>query len=351
MSLLLFLATLPSLYWAQPVETAPAFRQAGIERLCVPAETAAAWPPPASRSSPSGRRNDRSGRSCRPRACAPGRGGLRLGTALGVRERLALPAEGGRPLLGRRAGGQGGARRRRGVRVRGGRGAGDRPGRPRGPSAGCWRSCRRCRSRRSPGRRRHRGGGRWLTARRRGPEPDGPTNLLFKVVQKEAPDVALNVRIGSKEFPRKEAQNPEAFAALGAPPADGRAPFAAALRQRGGPRSPRPRRRPRAAAPPQLRRPPDRRPARAPPRELGSGRGPRLRRGADGGRGLAPPTARRSSRSGRSAPTRSSTSAPRTDYWPKNSPTASQRRAEVIPPARRSRRLRPPAPARARASS
>ena len=43
MSLLLFLATLPSLYWAQPVETAPALKQAGIERLCVPTEAAAAW--------------------------------------------------------------------------------------------------------------------------------------------------------------------------------------------------------------------------------------------------------------------------------------------------------------------
>ena len=43
MSLLLFLATLPSLYWAQPVETAPALKQAGIERLCVPAPAATAW--------------------------------------------------------------------------------------------------------------------------------------------------------------------------------------------------------------------------------------------------------------------------------------------------------------------
>jgi len=42
-SLLLFLATLPSLYWAQPVETASAVRQAGIEQLCVPPEAAAAW--------------------------------------------------------------------------------------------------------------------------------------------------------------------------------------------------------------------------------------------------------------------------------------------------------------------
>jgi hypothetical protein len=37
-------------------------------------------------------------------------------------------------------------------------------------------------------------------------------NLLFEVVPKDAPDVVLNVRIGSKEFPRKEAQNPETFA-------------------------------------------------------------------------------------------------------------------------------------------
>ena len=37
-------------------------------------------------------------------------------------------------------------------------------------------------------------------------------NLLFAVARKEAPDVALNVRLGSKEFPRTEAQNPESFA-------------------------------------------------------------------------------------------------------------------------------------------
>jgi len=37
-------------------------------------------------------------------------------------------------------------------------------------------------------------------------------NLLFAVTRKEASDVALNVRLGSKEFPRKEAQNPESFA-------------------------------------------------------------------------------------------------------------------------------------------
>jgi hypothetical protein len=37
-------------------------------------------------------------------------------------------------------------------------------------------------------------------------------NLLFEVTRKEAPDVTLNVRLGSKEFPRTEARNPEAFA-------------------------------------------------------------------------------------------------------------------------------------------
>jgi len=42
-SLLLLLATLPSLSWTQPVETTPAVRQAGIERLYVPPEAVAAW--------------------------------------------------------------------------------------------------------------------------------------------------------------------------------------------------------------------------------------------------------------------------------------------------------------------
>jgi len=37
-------------------------------------------------------------------------------------------------------------------------------------------------------------------------------NLLFEVARKEAPDAALNVRLGSKEFPREDASNPESFA-------------------------------------------------------------------------------------------------------------------------------------------
>jgi len=40
---LLFLATLPALSWTQPVETAAAVRQAGVERLYVPPEAVGAW--------------------------------------------------------------------------------------------------------------------------------------------------------------------------------------------------------------------------------------------------------------------------------------------------------------------
>ena len=43
MSLLLWLAALPCLYWAQGLETAPSLKSAGIERVCVPPERAEAW--------------------------------------------------------------------------------------------------------------------------------------------------------------------------------------------------------------------------------------------------------------------------------------------------------------------
>ena len=158
-------------------------------------------------------------------------------------------------------------------------------------------------------------------------------NLLFEAVPKEAPDVALNVRIGSKEFPRKEAQNPEAFAlsvrrrltdekrslrlygsevVLARLVRDaGRARLH--LLNYGG-------------------RPIDGLRVRL----LGSwvpGEALRLRPGARlAVEDLSRPKARRSSPWARSAPTRSSTCAPRTDYRPKNSPTAVQRRAEEIPP-------------------
>jgi hypothetical protein len=42
-SLLVLLAALPALYWPEPVATAPALRDAGIERILVPAEQLEAW--------------------------------------------------------------------------------------------------------------------------------------------------------------------------------------------------------------------------------------------------------------------------------------------------------------------
>jgi hypothetical protein len=43
MNLLLLLAPVTALYWPLTVESAPALRQAGIERLCVPPDQAEAW--------------------------------------------------------------------------------------------------------------------------------------------------------------------------------------------------------------------------------------------------------------------------------------------------------------------
>jgi hypothetical protein len=40
---LLFLLALPLLYWQQGIESAPALKRAGIERLCVPPDQATAW--------------------------------------------------------------------------------------------------------------------------------------------------------------------------------------------------------------------------------------------------------------------------------------------------------------------
>ena len=43
MSLLLWLAALPCLWWTQGVDSAVALKTAGIERVCVPPEQFAAW--------------------------------------------------------------------------------------------------------------------------------------------------------------------------------------------------------------------------------------------------------------------------------------------------------------------
>ena len=43
MSALLLLVSLPALYWPQDISSAPALRQAGIERVCAPPPSAASW--------------------------------------------------------------------------------------------------------------------------------------------------------------------------------------------------------------------------------------------------------------------------------------------------------------------
>ena len=133
MSVLLFLATLPSLYWAQPVETAAAVRQAGIERLCVPAEAAAAWRAAGFTVVPLGEKD----RSERTRLQAPGlRSRAEMASAT-VRPWVFangwrfLRAPGGR-YWGDVPAGKAALAAAEAFRLRGGRGAGDRPRRPRG---------------------------------------------------------------------------------------------------------------------------------------------------------------------------------------------------------------------------
>jgi hypothetical protein len=211
-SLLLFLATLPSLYWAQPAETAPAVRRAGIERLCVPPEAVAAWQGAGLTAVPFGERD----RRARVLLRAPG--------VAGRAERASAT---NRPWVF--------ANGWRYLRARDGRFWSEVPARqsvlaaaeafvygadvvlaidPAGLEDV----------------------GRMLAFLSSVPETDLPGvadiaveddgsaqigevlnlmargNLLFKVVREPAPEVPLNVRVGSKEFPRKDAQNPGAFA-------------------------------------------------------------------------------------------------------------------------------------------
>ncbi len=212
MSVLLFLATLPSLYWAQPVQTAPAVRQAGIERLCVPAEAAAAWRAAGLVVVPLGEKD----RSERTKLSAPG-----------LRSRAEVASASGRPWVF--------ANGWRFLRKPDGRYWGDVPaGKAALAAAEAFAYGADVVLAIDPadleafGRMRA-----FLSSLPDSELPpaadiavvdDGSPpvaevlnlmarrNLLFRVAQREAPDVALNVRVGSKEFPRKDAQNPEAFA-------------------------------------------------------------------------------------------------------------------------------------------
>ena len=212
MSLLLFLATLPSLYWAQTVETAPALKQAGIERLRVPAEAAAAWTAAGFTVVPLEEKE----RSERTTLQAPG-----------LRSRAEVASASVRPWVF--------ANGWRFQRRPDGRYWGDVPaGKAALAAAEAFaygadavlaidpadlESFGRMQAFLSSLPESALPAAVDIAVVDDGSPPIGEIlnlmarrNLLFKVVQKEAPDVALNVRIGSKEFPRKEAQNPETFA-------------------------------------------------------------------------------------------------------------------------------------------
>jgi len=211
-SLLLLLATLPSLYWAQPVETAPAVRRAGIERLCVPLEAVAAWRDAGFAAVPFGEKE----RAARVELQVPG-----------VAGRADVASATNRPWVD--------ANGWRFLRSPAGRFRCDVPSRTSalaaaeafaygadvvlGVETGGLEDF-----------------GRMLAFVRSVPEVDLPAdadiaiqddgsdvfeeilnlmargNLLFRVVREPAADVPLNVRIGSKEFPRETAEDPAAFA-------------------------------------------------------------------------------------------------------------------------------------------
>jgi len=212
MSLLLFLATLPALYWAQPVETAPALKQAGIERLCAPAEAAAAWTAAGFTVVPLGEKD----RAERTKLQAPG-----------LRSRADVASASVRPWVF--------ANGWRFLRKPGDRYWGDVPaGRAALAAAEAFAYGADAVLAIDPADLGTFGqmlaflssvpdsslpGAADIAVVDDGSPPVGEVlnlmarrNLLFEVVKKETPDVALNVRIGSKEFPRKEAQNPESLA-------------------------------------------------------------------------------------------------------------------------------------------
>jgi len=212
MILPLFLATLPSLYWAQPVETAPAVRRAGLERLFVPAETAAGWRAAGFTVVPLGEKD----RSERTKLQAPG-----------LRSRAEVASATVRPWVF--------ANGWRFLRAPGGRYWGDVPA-GKAALAAAEASAYGADAVLAIDPADLEAFGRMSAFLSSVPESALPAaadiavvddrsppvaeilnlmarrNLLFKVAPKEAHDVALNVRIGSREFPRKEAQNPEAFA-------------------------------------------------------------------------------------------------------------------------------------------
>jgi hypothetical protein len=211
-SLLLFLAALPCVLWTRPVETAPAVRQAGLERLCVPPESAAAWRAAGFSATPLGERE----RAARTKLAPPG-----------LRSRAEVASATGRPWI--EASGW------RFLRESGGLYICDVPaGRVALAAAEAFAYGADEVLAVAPEALEE--AGRTLAFLATVGEVDLPDtadvavvddgsplvgevlklmarrNLLFRVARKETPDAALTVRIGSKEFPRAAARNPDTFA-------------------------------------------------------------------------------------------------------------------------------------------
>ncbi len=212
MSLFLLLATLPSLSWAQPVDTAPAVRRAGIEHVCVPPEAVAAWQGAGFTAAPFGEKE----RAARIQLEAPGVRGR--AESAGATNRPWVTANGWRFL-----------------RSPHGRFRCDVPARATALAAAeAFAYGADVVLGVEPGGLED--FGRMLAFARSVPAVDVPAaadiairddgsdvleevlnlmargNLLFRVVKEPAPDVPLDVPIGSKEFPREAAEDPAAFA-------------------------------------------------------------------------------------------------------------------------------------------
>jgi hypothetical protein len=212
MILSLVLATLPALYWAQPVDTAPAVKQAGVGRLCVPPASAAAWRAAGFAATPIGEKE----RSERLRLSPPG-----------LRSRAEVASASVRPWVF--------ANGWRFLRKPEGRYWGDVPA-GKGALAAAEAFAYGADAVLAIDPADLEPVGRMLAFLASLPDSSLPgaadvavvddasppvaeilnlmarRNLLFEVVRKEVPGVALNVRIGSKEFPRDEAEDPEAVA-------------------------------------------------------------------------------------------------------------------------------------------
>ena len=212
MSALVLLAALPALYWAQPVGTANAVRQAGIDRLCVPPGAVPAW--------------RGAGFTVVPLADEERAERAKL-TPPGLRARAEVASPTARPWVF--------ANGWRFLRAPGGRYWCDVPaGRAALAAAEAFAYDADVVLAVDPsdleafGRMRS-----FLSSVPGSPLPaaadvavvdDGSPavgevlnlmarrNLLFEITPNEAPDVPLNVRIGSAEFPRKAARDPEALA-------------------------------------------------------------------------------------------------------------------------------------------